>query len=197
MVSAWIDGVPIDRAPDADQAARRLLVFALGAARSGVVHADLRPDDVLVQADGRVAILDFGATRTVQPERVAASLVAVEAFAADDEGAFATAVQQLGWLSATGAPTAFGLARRALGELVGPGPARLDSGAVVAARDRLFDQPAAIVELILAGVLPPEDLWPARGVAQLFGTIARVGATGDWLELARVSLRDGWDAAAG
>jgi ABC1 atypical kinase-like domain len=197
MVSAWIDGVPIDRAPDADQAARRLLVFALGAARSGVVHADLRPDDVLVQADGRVAILDFGATRTVQPERVAASLVAVEAFAADDEGAFATAVQQLGWLSATDAPTAFGLARRALGELAGPGPAWLDSGAVVAARDRLFDQPAAIVELILAGVLPPEDLWPARGVAQLFGTIARVGATGDWLELARVSLRDGWDAAAG
>lgn len=197
MVSAWVDGVPIDRAPDADQAARRLLVFALGAARSGVVHADLRPEDVLVQADGRIAIVDFGATRTVQPERVAASLAAVEAFADEDETGFATALAQLGWLSAADAPTALGLARRALGELTGPGPVRLDSAAVVAARDRLFDEPSAIVELILAGALPPEDLWPARGVAQLFGTIARVGATGDWVELARTSLRDGWAAAAG
>jgi hypothetical protein len=195
MVSAWVDGVTIDRAPDADQAARRLLVFALGSARSGVVHADLHPEDVLVQADGRVAIVDFGATRTVAPERVAASLAAVEAFAAEDETGFATAVEQLGWLGAAAVSTALGLARRALGELAGPGSVRLDSGAVLAARERLFDEPAAIVELILAGVLPPEDLWPARGVAQLFGTIARVGATGDWLELARASLRDGWDAA--
>lgn len=195
MVSAWVDGVTIDRAPDVDQAARRLLVFALGSARSGVVHADLHPEDVLVQADGRVAIVDFGATRTVSPERVAASLAAVEAFAAEDETGFGTAVQQLGWLGAADIPTALGLARRALGELAGPGSARLDSGAVLAARDRLFDEPAAIVRLILAGVLPPEDLWPARGVAQLFGTIARVGATGNWLELVRGSLRDGWDAA--
>ncbi len=195
MVSAWVDGVTIDRAPDADQAARRLLVFALGSARSGVVHADLHPEDVLVQADGRVAIVDFGATRAVSPERVAASLAAVEAFAAEDETGFGTAVEQLGWLGAADVPTALGLARRALGGLAGPGSARLDSGAVLAARDRLFDEPAAIVRLILAGVLPPEDLWPARGVAQLFGTIARVGATGNWLELVRASLRDGWDAA--
>jgi ABC1 atypical kinase-like domain len=197
MVSAWIDGVPIDRAADTDQAARRLLVFSLGSARSGVVHADLRPEDVLVEADGRVAIVDFGATRTVPPERVAASLAAVEAFAAEDGTAFAAAVAQLGWLSAAAAPAALGLARRALGEVAGPGPVRLDSGAVVAARDRLFDEPDAVVELILTGVLPPEDLWPARGVAQLFGTIARVGATADWLELIRASLRDGWEAAAG
>jgi len=61
----------------------------------------------------------------------------------------------------------------------------------------LFDEPDSVVELILTGVLPPEDLWPARGVAQLFGTIARVGATADWLELIRASLRDGWEAAAG
>jgi predicted unusual protein kinase regulating ubiquinone biosynthesis (AarF/ABC1/UbiB family) len=197
MVSAWVDGVPIDRAADTDQAARRLLVFSLGSARSGVVHADLHPEDVLVEAGGRVAIVDFGATRTVQPERVAASLAAVEAFAAEDDTAFAAAAAQLGWLSAANVPTALGLARRALGELAGPGAVRLDSGAVVAARDRLFDEPDAIVELILTGVLPPEDLWPARAVAQLFGTIARVGATADWLELIRASLRDGWDAAAG
>jgi hypothetical protein len=50
------------------------------------------------------------------------------------------------------------------------------------------------VELILSGALPPEDIWPARAVGQLFGTIARVGATGAWRELARGALREGWNA---
>jgi hypothetical protein len=68
---------------------------------------------------------------------------------------------------------------------------------VLAARDRLFDRPEAIVELILAGALPPQDLWPARGVVGLFSTIARVGASGDWRALASAALRNGWNAPAG
>ena len=47
---------------------------------------------------------------------------------------------------------------------------------------------------MLAGSLAPEDLWPARAAAQLFGMIARVGATAPWRELVRVALREGWDA---
>src|SRR5450755_442756 len=139
LASAWVDGVPIRRAPDADQAARRLLVFALGSARTGMVHADLDPEDVLVLADGGLAILDFGANRTVLPERLADSAAALDAFADDDPAAFAAAVERLGWLSAGDGPAALALAKRALGELTGPGPARLDSGAVLAARDRLFE----------------------------------------------------------
>jgi hypothetical protein len=65
----------------------------------------------------------------------------------------------------------------------------------VAARDRLLEDPAGLSELIVAGKLPPEDLWPARGVAQLFGTIARAGATASWRELARAALREGWSAS--
>jgi hypothetical protein len=34
-------------------------------------------------------------------------------------------------------------------------------------------------------------------VAQLFATIARIGATGAWRELARAALREGWDAPVG
>jgi hypothetical protein len=51
-------------------------------------------------------------------------------------------------------------------------------------------------DLVTTGALLPDDLWPARGIAQAFGAIARTGATGDWLELARAALRDGWDATA-
>ena len=69
----------------------------------------------------------------------------------------------------------------------------MDILAVLAARDRLLEQPDVLLELVVFGALPAEDLWPARGIAQLFGTIAQAGgATGVWRELARASLKDGW-----
>jgi predicted unusual protein kinase regulating ubiquinone biosynthesis (AarF/ABC1/UbiB family) len=194
LVSDWVDGVPLWCAPDPDEAAVRMVLFALGATRTGIVHADPDPDDFLVMADGRLAILDFGATREVQPDRVAATASALDAFASDDEDRFGDALARLGWLPASRAPGALALAHDVLGELGGPEAVRLDTSAVLAARDRLLDRPDALSELILFGGLPPQDLWPARGVAQLFGTIARVGATGNWVELARAAIRDGWSA---
>jgi predicted unusual protein kinase regulating ubiquinone biosynthesis (AarF/ABC1/UbiB family) len=196
LVSQWVDGVPLRDAPDIDDAAARLVLFVLGAARSGVFHCDPHPNDVLVMADGRVAIIDFGATRTVERSRVDASARALEAFCEQDTDAFGEALEQLGWLPAGQAGTARSLAEHALGELAGPEGVRLDSETVIAARDRLFGRPAELVHLLQAGALAPEDLWPARGVAQLFGTIARAGATGRWRELARAAVRDGWSAQA-
>src|SRR5581483_8005001 len=61
LVGEWIEGVPLAQAPDPDHAAACLVAFGIGAAATGLVHADLKPEDVLVMADGRLAILDFGA----------------------------------------------------------------------------------------------------------------------------------------
>jgi hypothetical protein len=195
LVSAWVDGVPISSAPDPDAAAARLLGFVIGAARFGVMHADPDPDDVLVLPDGRLAILDFGATRTVLPERVASAQAALEAFAADDAVALGVALAQLGALPESEGAAVIELARYVLGELAGPGRARLDAQAVIEARDRLRARSDALLRLALAGSPAPEDLWPARAIAQLFAVIARVGASGDWIELGRAALRDGWDPA--
>jgi hypothetical protein len=193
LVSEWIDGTPLRDAPDPDAAAALLVRFTLGAARSlGTIDANPHLDDALVLGDGRMAILDFGATRTVEPARVDASLAAADALAADDEAAFAAAVERLGVLPAGLAPTALGLARHVLGDLAGPGPSRLDSAAVCAARDRLIERPSDLAALLVNGTMPPSDLWPSRGSSQLFGVIARVGATGDWVALAREALREGW-----
>ena len=196
LVSAWIDGVPISSAPDPDLAAARLLAFVVGAARFGVMHADPDPDDVLVLPDGRLAILDFGATRTVIPDRVANVRAALDAFADDDAAALGDALAKLGALPAGEGAAVIDVARQILGELVEPGAARLDTPALIGARDRLIDRPDPLVGLLLKGSLAPEDLWPARGVGQLFSVIAKLGASGDWLALARTALRDGWDAAA-
>jgi len=195
LVSEWIDGTTLWRAPDPDTAAARLVVFVLGAARSGVVHADPHPDDVLVLDDGRLAILDFGASRSVDPARLEHAAAVLDAFAADDPVALGGALERLGLLAAVHGPATLELAKHTLGELGGADPARLDSAALVAARDRLFERPELLVEVILAGSLAPEDLWPARAAAQLFASIARVGATGRWRALVRAALTEGWDAS--
>jgi predicted unusual protein kinase regulating ubiquinone biosynthesis (AarF/ABC1/UbiB family) len=194
LVSEWIDGVTLWEASDPDQAAGRLVSFALGAPAAGFMHADLTPEDLLVLTDGRLAIVDFGAWCEVDRGRLADTTAAVTAFLARDVDAFATAVQSLGWLPSSAAPAAFELIEHVLGELAGPGPVRLDRDAVIAAGRLLLDRSDTLTELILKGALPPADLWPVRGVAQLFGTIARVGATGDWRELVERVLQDGWSA---
>jgi len=196
LVSDWVDGVPISSAPDPDAAAARLLVFVVGAARFGVMHADPDLDDVLVLPDGRLAILDFGATRTVVPERVASVQAALDAFAADDAAGLGVALAKLGALPESEGAAVIEVARHILGELAGPGRARLDTPAVIGARDRLIAGPDPLVRLVLAGTLAPDDLWPARGIAQLYSLISRLGASGEWLELSRAALRDGWEAGA-
>ena len=193
LVSEWVDGVPLDQAPDRDEACARLVMFVIGAARFGLVHADPDPRDVLVRPDGRLAILDFGATRPVERDRVQRSAAALEAFVAEDAAALGAATRALGVLPAEHAPAVLELGHAVLGEFAGPEPVRLDSDTVLALRDRLDEHPDRVARLLLAGSMPPEDLWSARSTAQLFSTIARVGATGPWRELIRAALRDGWD----
>jgi predicted unusual protein kinase regulating ubiquinone biosynthesis (AarF/ABC1/UbiB family) len=195
-VSEWIDGRPLIEVTGGDEldaACVLLLRFVVGGLRAGLVHADPDPRDVLLLGDGRIAFLDFGAIAEPDPVRVASSTAAVEAFVARDEAAFAVALEQLGALGAELAGTAMALARDVLGEFAGADPVRLDSDAVIRLRDRLDERPGEVARLIRGGSLPPADLWPGRGVGQLFATIARVGASAAWREELRAALRDGWN----
>ncbi len=194
LVSEWVEGVPLWDAPDPDRAAAQLVVFVLGAGRAGLAHADPKPEDALVSPDGRLAIVDFGATRTVQRGRSELAAKALEALGANDGRAFGRASAALGLGPAEDGPVALDLALHALGELAGEDEVRLDSRAVIAARDRLLERPEQIAQLIRRGSVAPEDLWPLRGMAQLFGAIARVGASGRWRELSLQALRHGWEA---
>lgn len=193
-VSAWIDGVALRDASDRDAACATLVRFSLGAQRSlGIAHGDIDPEDVIVLDDGRIAVLDFGAVAPVSPERVEASLEGLEAFIADDGERLGRALARTGALPAEHGPTLLALGRYALGDLAGETPSRLDVAAVAAARDRLLERSDDLLTLATRGAMPPADLWPARGIAQTFSTVARVGATAPWLMLARDALRDGWD----
>ncbi len=68
IVSEWLDGVPLSdliksgTAAERDEAARKLTEFEFSSAsRVGLVHGDPHPGNFRILADGRMAILDFGA----------------------------------------------------------------------------------------------------------------------------------------
>lgn len=67
LVSEWAGGVPLAALarPDRRRAADRFVTFVLGGFGEGFVHCDPNPDDVLVGPDGRLELLDFGATATI------------------------------------------------------------------------------------------------------------------------------------
>ena len=196
LVSHWVDGVPLSEAPDPDRAAAQLLTFTLGAARWGVAYADPHEENTLITAGGGLAIVDFGACREMDILRLDDAIAVLEAVLADDADAVADRLSTLGWLPPEHAATALELTRAILGEHLSGGPTRLDGDAVIAVRDRIAEHASTLVDLLPVGRLAPEDLWPARGVVQLLGTIARLGATGDWAAQGLAALRDGWDGAA-
>ncbi len=84
LVMEYVDGVPVDRYCDAqhlDVASRVRLFLQIceGVAyahRALVLHRDLKPSNILVMAEGRVKVVDFGTAALLQPDRLATSSVA-------------------------------------------------------------------------------------------------------------------------
>lgn len=90
-----------DGAPD-ESALRRLLGPLLGAIETlhagGVYHRDIAPDNILVEADGRPVLLDFGAARRVLGDR-SQTLTAIlkPAYAPIEQYAEVSAARQGPW----------------------------------------------------------------------------------------------------
>jgi eukaryotic-like serine/threonine-protein kinase len=77
IVMEYVEGVPIDRycaerEPSLDDRLALLLQVCAGVAHAHqnlIVHCDIKPENILVTADGRVKLLDFGIARLLDPAR--------------------------------------------------------------------------------------------------------------------------------
>jgi hypothetical protein len=187
LVMEWIEGAPPTAAD-----APAILRFFVGSARAGLVHAEPHVDHVLRTADGRLAVLDAGASRRVDAGRVDLAVAALDALAGDDGAALGRVLESLGWLPAGDGPEALALAREIGAELLG-GEATLDLALLVTMRDRALARLDRIAALAARTTVPPEDLWPLRMLGGLALTLGALGGRGDWVALAREAAVTGWD----
>ncbi|WBQ10945.1 AarF/ABC1/UbiB kinase family protein [Hyphomonadaceae bacterium ML37] len=191
----WIAGGPLstlDGAPQPvrDRAAQALIsltvreVFAFG-----LIQSDPNPANFRFREDGRIALLDFGATETVTPQRAGGLRAVLRAGLAGDDAALGEALLQAGAISDSQPPQirarAIDAARLALEPLGGGAPFDFAGAGLV---DRLREEGAA---LQAAGFnhTPPVDLaYIQRKVAGVYLIAARLRAklalrplVADWL----------------
>jgi hypothetical protein len=194
LVTDWVDGVAVadlSGKSERRRAAELLVRFHLGAARFGTVHADPHPRDALLATDGRLTVLDFGATRRVAPARVDLAIAALDALTAGDARGLGSALASLGWLPERDGARALAPARDIFGPLLS-GAATIDAAAARGLARRAAAQDGALLALLPHAGVAPEDLWPLRMLGGLFTVLARLGARSDWIALARGALDDGW-----
>jgi predicted unusual protein kinase regulating ubiquinone biosynthesis (AarF/ABC1/UbiB family) len=184
------DGIPADA--DTGAIARALLRAVIGLPRTaGLIHADPEPGNVILDGDGSVTLVDFGAGRRIQTARLDRALDALQAMRDDDEGAFATAVMALGILPyAESCATALRILRAVGGELL-TGTARLDADALLALGERVRGHEREGFGLALRATIDPQDVWAARGLGTLVATLGRLGAEEDWVALTLAAGREG------
>jgi hypothetical protein len=120
----------------------------------------------------------------VDRERAALALDALAALADDDATAFATVVAGAGLLPEDAARDAHPALRDVLGDFLA-GPTTLDAPALVAFNERAAAATQQLASLAMAAAPRPQDLALARMLGQLVAVLARLGATLDWVGLAR------------
>src|SRR5215207_6604645 len=195
-VSAFLDGPTLAsgaRPQDPAAVARTLLRVYLGAPKAlGLVLANPRASDVVLLRGGDIGLIGPGTARTAVPERLDASIMALEALGARDTAAFTASVERLGLLPADAAPEAYAHADAILGPLV-HGPARVDDAALAAMGERGLDALGPLMDLAARGTPDPADLWPVRMLGQLASLLALLEVEEEWLPLSVGALRGGWD----
>ena len=194
-VSAFLAGPTLADGPPADPgaAARMLIkVFAGAPAAIGTVLANPRPNDIVFLDDGTIGLIGPGAARAVDPFRHGEIVAAAVALADGDRKAFVAAVSKIDLLPDKHAGEAYDLIEELLGDLLMNGPALLDDAALAAAGEAALERIDELVALGSKGTPDPADVWPARLLGQLSSTLAKLGATEDWLALTAQALRDGW-----
>ncbi len=195
LVMDWVEGGPLSTLDGADQAVRNRAAAALirltvrEVFAFGLIQSDPNPANFRFREDGRIALLDFGATETVTPERAAGLRAVLRAGLAGDDAALGEALLQAGAISDALAPDlrarAIAAARLALAPLGGSAPFDFAGAGLV---DRLREEGAA---LQAAGFnhTPPVDLaYIQRKVAGVYLIAARLRAklalrplVADWL----------------
>jgi ubiquinone biosynthesis protein len=107
ITSSWHDGVKISNLLQLEVwgvnrrnlAANLLKAYCLMLFRDGFYHADPHPGNILVQQDGTMVLLDFGAVATISPTLLTGIPQLIEAAVRNDTTAMVAALNSMGFIA--------------------------------------------------------------------------------------------------
>lgn len=192
-----VDGMRWSQALQADQQMRDrwsevIYRFALGSLRMvGMFHADPHPGNYLFHDDGAVTFLDFGCVNRFSAAQVALMQRVVAAAIADDAAALWDAFVEIGFLTASDAPTPAELLewyRDKLQPLVAEQPYTYTSEYAASMVSGIFARQGAAGSVMRRFELPREYVFLSRIDLGLTALLAEMEATGPW-----AAIRSEWD----
>lgn len=137
MVTQWIEGTPVNdqqaiaaKNLDLHEVAKRLAItFFNQAYRDGFFHADLHPGNILVTAEGKVALIDFGIIGVLSHEERVFLARMLYGFIKRDYLEVSRLHQEIGYLPPHKDIQLFALACRSIGEpIIGQPVNRISAG---------------------------------------------------------------------
>jgi len=194
LVSDWVEGRRFEEILALPQAERDRVGeiidrFFFGSMyRCSRFNTDPHPGNYLLAEDGRMAFLDFGSTKVVDPAWLAAGDRTMAALIDGDAARFRDEVGHLGYLHRPDHIDADLLLAQAqaTGEWFLHDEVRtIDSDYVGRVSARLLDLSPQIVRQARAMKVPPEEVWFRRLQVGVFAVLGHLRATANWHRIMR------------
>jgi predicted unusual protein kinase regulating ubiquinone biosynthesis (AarF/ABC1/UbiB family) len=195
LVTEWLDGVgfeEVKRLPQADRDRFGEIVFRFFSGsmyRTGLFSGDPHPGNYILLDDGRVGFLDFGMTKQLPPERVAAQVELFRLALDRDADGLLAQLDELGFYSADAPEVTPG---RVLGHFLALSGWIMEDRAFRVDQDYVRqvmidsgDPRSEYWSLMRQGRVPPDAITGMRMEGLQLGVLAQLCATANWHRIAR------------
>ena len=193
LVMEWVDGVGFDHVrtlpqEERDRFGEIVFRFCFGS----IYHlqhfnADTHPGNYLLMEDGRVAFLDFGMTKQIDPDQIELEIVAIEAVLDDDPERLRTALHDLGFISKPSRVDAERLmahVRTIGGWYMEDREVTVDADLVMRAISAATDPRSEFYGLMRQENVPANELMGRRMESGVLAVLGQLRATRNWLRIA-------------
>ena len=194
LVSEWVDGAAFEEVRALPQEARdRFGEIVFRFCFGSIYHlqhfnADTHPGNYLLMDDGRVAFLDFGMTKRLQPEQIMLEQRAVDAASRDDPGALREALDEIGFLRDADAIDAQRLLEHVKfvgGWYLEDEQLRISPKRVMKMIEVTSDPRSDFYDLVRKEAIPADELMGRRMETGLLAVLAQLRAKNNWHRIMR------------
>jgi predicted unusual protein kinase regulating ubiquinone biosynthesis (AarF/ABC1/UbiB family) len=194
LVSDWVEGRPFSemvRLPEADRdpIGEQIYRFYYGSMhRIGRYNTDPHPGNYLLQGDGRIAFLDFGSVKLVDPDWLEAGRRVIAAALDGDAERHHREVERMGYFHRPDRVDPEWLLHQSLAAyewFMTDREIRIDPDYVATLLGRAVDTAPDAIRVARAFKLPPDEIFFRRTAIGSFAVLGHLRAGANWHRIAR------------